>query len=147
MGALDPFIRPCRVGVAPGIDLIGSIPGECLDPVMVFNAGRHQHLLTSHAHSYQGWRVHLSLALDSPDTRPVQPPKSERSLLSRKWVDSIIITRGWPHDFRGRKHCRSARGTFSGSTPLPNGNFLGVDMKYILNIIFILSRNILEDIR
>ena len=54
--------------------LIGSIRRECLDQVIVFSEGHLRRLLTSYFHYYHLWRTHLSLAMDSPDGRPVQPP-------------------------------------------------------------------------
>jgi len=55
--------------------VIGSIRRECLDRVMVFNEGHLRCLRTGYSHSYHCWRTLLSLAMECPDTRPVQPPE------------------------------------------------------------------------
>src|SRR4051794_31364132 len=52
--------------------LIGSIRRECLDHVIVFGERHLRHVLRSYAEYYNGVRTHLSLAKDSPLTRPVQ---------------------------------------------------------------------------
>jgi hypothetical protein len=41
---------------------------------MVFSEAHLRCLLTSYFHYYHHWRTHLSLAMECPDTRPVQPP-------------------------------------------------------------------------
>ncbi len=55
--------------------VIGSIRRECLDYVVVFNERHLRGVLSSYVDHYRGTRTHLSLNKDSPDTRPVQPPK------------------------------------------------------------------------
>ena len=55
--------------------VIGSIRRECLDQVVVFNEGHLRRLLATYFQYYHRWRTHLSLAMDCPDTRPVQPPE------------------------------------------------------------------------
>src|SRR4051794_8609222 len=52
--------------------LIGSIRRECVDHVIVFGERHLRHVLRSYAEYYNGVRTHLSLAKDSPLTRPVQ---------------------------------------------------------------------------
>ena len=42
---------------------------------MVFSEGHLRRLLASHFHYSHRWRTHLSLAMDCPDARPVQPPE------------------------------------------------------------------------
>jgi len=54
--------------------VIGSIRRECLDQVIIFSEGHLRRLLCGYFHYYHRWRTHLSLAMDCPDTRPVQPP-------------------------------------------------------------------------
>ncbi len=54
--------------------VIGSIRRECLDHVLVFSEGHLRRLLASYFHYYHRWRTHLSLAMDCPDARRVQPP-------------------------------------------------------------------------
>ncbi len=55
--------------------VIGSIRRECLDHMIVFNEAslyRHVKLFVSYYHQA---RTHLSLAKDTSETRPVQPPE------------------------------------------------------------------------
>jgi putative transposase len=53
--------------------LIGTLRCECFDHVIVLNASHTRRILTGYLHYYHRWRTHLSLAMDSPDSRPVQP--------------------------------------------------------------------------
>jgi len=55
--------------------VIGSIRRECLDHVIVFSEGHLRRLVTSYVDYYHRWRTHLSLAMDAPDGRAVQPPE------------------------------------------------------------------------
>jgi transposase InsO family protein len=52
--------------------LIGSIRRECLDHVIVFSEGHLRRVLATYFDYYRRWRTHLSLAMESPETRPVQ---------------------------------------------------------------------------
>lgn len=52
--------------------LIGSIRRECLDHIVVFGEGHLRRVLKMYAEYYNGARTHLSLAKDSPVSRPVQ---------------------------------------------------------------------------
>jgi putative transposase len=54
--------------------LIGTLRRECFDHVIVLNASHARRILTCYLRHYHRWRTHLSLAKDSPDSRPVQPP-------------------------------------------------------------------------
>src|SRR6266700_3757759 len=54
--------------------LIGSIRRECLDHVIVWNETSLRRTLRSYFHYYHHWRTHLSLAMDCPQSRPIQPP-------------------------------------------------------------------------
>jgi len=54
--------------------VIGTLRRECFDHVIVVNASHARRILTDYLHYYHRWRTHLSLAMDSPDSRPVQPP-------------------------------------------------------------------------
>ncbi len=55
--------------------VIGSIRRECLDHMIVFNeASLYQHVKVFISY-YHHTRTHLSLAKDTPETRPVQPPE------------------------------------------------------------------------
>ncbi len=52
--------------------LIGSIRRECLDHVVVFGERHLRRVLTKYADYYNGARTHLSLAKDSPVSRPIR---------------------------------------------------------------------------
>ena len=54
--------------------LIGSIRRDCLDHVIVFNERHLKRLLSRYFEYYHHWRTHLSLSMDSPESRPVQLP-------------------------------------------------------------------------
>lgn len=58
--------------------LIGSIRRDCLDHVIVFNDRHLKRILTGYFGYYHRWRTHLSLAMDSPESRPVQPSELGR---------------------------------------------------------------------
>ena len=53
--------------------LIGSIRRECLDHTIVFGEHHLRRILGEYFQYYHRWRTHLSLAMDSPDGRTVQP--------------------------------------------------------------------------
>jgi transposase InsO family protein len=55
--------------------LIGSIRRECLDHVIVFSEAHLRRVLARYFADYHRWRTHLSLAMDSPEGRPIQPPE------------------------------------------------------------------------
>jgi transposase InsO family protein len=58
--------------------VIGSIRRECLDHVIVFNAGslsRYLHLFLRYYHES---RTHLGLQKDTPEPRPIQGPEAGR---------------------------------------------------------------------
>ena len=52
--------------------LIGSIPRECLDHVVVFGERHLRHVLLSYMNYYNEARTHLSLEKDSPVSRNVE---------------------------------------------------------------------------
>jgi putative transposase len=54
--------------------LIGSIRRECLNQVIVLHEQHLHRLLTGYFTYYHPWRTHLSLAMDCPKPRPIQPP-------------------------------------------------------------------------
>ena len=58
--------------------VIGSIRRECLDHVIVINERHLSGVLESYKKYYNRSRTHLSLQLDCPDTRPVEPPSAGR---------------------------------------------------------------------
>jgi hypothetical protein len=43
--------------------------------VIVLGAAHLRRVLAGYVAYYHRWRTHLSLVMDSPDTRPVQPPE------------------------------------------------------------------------
>ena len=54
--------------------VIGSIRRECLDHVMVLSAAHLRRALRRYFDYYLHWRTHLSLEMDCPEPRAVQPP-------------------------------------------------------------------------
>jgi len=54
--------------------LIGSIRRDCLDHVIVLNERHLKRILTRYFDYYHRWRTHLSLRMDSPESRSVQLP-------------------------------------------------------------------------
>jgi transposase InsO family protein len=56
--------------------MIGSIRRDCLDHVVVLNERHLKRILASYFNYYHRWRTHLSLKMDSPSSRLVQPPGS-----------------------------------------------------------------------
>ena len=55
--------------------VIGSIRRECLDHIIVFQESSLRRTLNSYFDYYHRSRTHLSLGKDSPEPRPIQPPK------------------------------------------------------------------------
>ena len=55
--------------------LIGSVRRECLDHIMVLSERHLKRILSQYFEYYHRWRTHLSLEMDTPISRPVQPPK------------------------------------------------------------------------
>lgn len=56
--------------------LIGSIRRECLDHVIVLNERHLRRILTEYLSYYHQYRTHLSLDMDCPETRPIQPKEA-----------------------------------------------------------------------
>ena len=54
--------------------VIGSIRRDCLDHVVVLNDRHLTRILTRYFNYYHRWRTHLSLEMDSPESRSVQLP-------------------------------------------------------------------------
>jgi transposase InsO family protein len=72
MGIKEVVIAPKSPWQHPYVErLIGSIRRECLDHVMVFHEQHLQRILASYFAYYHPWRIHLSLAMDCPEPRPV----------------------------------------------------------------------------
>ena len=55
--------------------LIGSIRRDCLDHAIVLTGHHLKRMLASYFRYYHSWRTHRSLEMDSPNSRPVQPPE------------------------------------------------------------------------
>jgi len=55
--------------------VIGSIRRDCLDHVVVLNDRHLMRILTRYFNYYHCWRTHLSLGMDSPESRSVQSPE------------------------------------------------------------------------
>jgi putative transposase len=75
MGIKEVLTAPQSPWQNPYVErLIGSIRRECLNQVIVLHE-RHLHrLLTGYFAYYHHWRTPLSLAMDCPKPRPIQPP-------------------------------------------------------------------------
>jgi transposase InsO family protein len=54
--------------------VIGSIRRECLDHAIVLNERHLRRLLKEYLAYYHGYRTHLGLGKDCPETRAVEPP-------------------------------------------------------------------------
>ena len=54
--------------------LIGSIRRDCLNHVIVLNERHLKRILTRYFDYYHHWRTHLSLGMDSHESRPIQTP-------------------------------------------------------------------------
>jgi hypothetical protein len=54
--------------------LIGSIRRDCLDHVIVLNERHLKRILNRYFDYYHRWRTHLSLEMDTPESRLVQRP-------------------------------------------------------------------------
>jgi putative transposase len=67
--------------------LIGSIRRECLDHVIVLNKSGLRRILKSYLEYYERLRTHLSLAKDTPISRPIQSLASGRiqRMLTGRW--------------------------------------------------------------
>ena len=58
--------------------LVGSIRGECLDHVIVWNERSLRRALHNYFAYYQRLRTHLALGKDAPELRTVEPPEQGR---------------------------------------------------------------------
>src|ERR1700687_2883680 len=75
MGIREVLTAPQSLWQNPYVErIIGSIRRKCSDHIMVFNeAGLHR-VLKDYFGYYEHCRTHLSLAEDSPSSRPIQSP-------------------------------------------------------------------------
>jgi putative transposase len=75
MGIDEVIIAPRSPWQNPYVErVIGSIRRELLDHVIIVNEQHLRRLLTEYIAYYPRWRTHLSLAMDCPEPRPVEPP-------------------------------------------------------------------------
>lgn len=84
LGVRDSPIRPHSPWQNGHVErLIGSIRRECLDHIVIINAGHLRRILQAYARYYNQHRTHLALAKDSPHCRPVEHlgPISSRPML------------------------------------------------------------------
>ena len=58
--------------------VIGSIRRDALDHVMVLNEQHLRRMMRTYIDYYHEWRTHLSLEMDTPESRAVQPPELGR---------------------------------------------------------------------
>jgi putative transposase len=76
MGITEVRMAPHSPWQSPYVErLIGSIRRECLDHVIVLNAGHLRRTLRTYFAHYHQWRCHQGLAMDCPQPRAVQPPE------------------------------------------------------------------------
>ncbi len=76
LGIEETLIAPRSPWQSPYVErLIGSIRRECVDHVIILNENHLKRVLASYFDYYHRWRVHRSLEMDSPETRPIQPPE------------------------------------------------------------------------
>ena len=69
--------------------LIGSIRRECLDHVVVFDAGHLRRLLSGYFAYYHGSRTHQSLEMDCPERRLVQGVESGNVIVANPQVGRL----------------------------------------------------------
>ena len=75
LGVGEVLIAPRKPWQNPFAErIIGSIRRECLDHVIVLNERHLKRILSSYFNYYHTWRTHLSLEMDTPEHRPIQPP-------------------------------------------------------------------------
>jgi putative transposase len=76
MGIEEVLIAPRSPWQNPYVErLIGSIRREVLDHVIILNERHLWRVLQSYLGYYHRWRTHLSLLMDCPHPRSVQPPE------------------------------------------------------------------------
>jgi putative transposase len=78
--------------------IIGSIRRDCLDHVVVLNDRYLKRILKSYFNYYHHWRTHLSLGMDSPESRSVQLPALGKVVHNQRSVAYITIMNGWQLD-------------------------------------------------
>ena len=78
--------------------IIGSIRRDCLDHVVVLNDRHLKRILKSYFNYYHHWHTHLSMGMDSPESRSVQSPVLGKVVHNQRSVVYITIMNGWRHD-------------------------------------------------
>jgi putative transposase len=79
MGIAEVLTTPHRPWQNPFVErLIGSVPRECLDHIVVLGERHLCRILTAYFAYYHRARTHLSLDKDAPDVRPVEGPEAGR---------------------------------------------------------------------
>jgi putative transposase len=77
MDVKEVLIAPRSPWQTPFVEhVIGSIRRDCLDHVIVWNEERLRRILRSYCGYYHDWRTHLSLDMDCPEPRAVQPAEA-----------------------------------------------------------------------
>ncbi|MGH1482372.1 MAG: integrase core domain-containing protein [Geminicoccales bacterium] len=72
MGIGEVLIAPRSLWQNPYVErVIGSIRRDCLDHVIIVNERHLRRILSRHLDYYHSSRTHLSLAKDTPVTRPI----------------------------------------------------------------------------
>ena|SRR5688500_2298893 len=72
--------------------VIGSIRRDALDHVIVLNERHLRRVLRTYVNYYHHWRTHLSLEMDTPASRAVQPPdfgSGQETTRSRRSAPSL----------------------------------------------------------
>lgn len=78
--------------------VIGSIRGEHLDHVIIFNERHLRRVLPPNLEYYHRTRTHLSLDKDCSDPRPIMPCKIGKVVAFRKLAACITATNASPPD-------------------------------------------------
>ena len=74
MGIEEVLIAPSSPWQNPYCErVIGSIRRDCLNHVIVLNERHLKRILSGYFDYYHKWRTHLSLKMDCPKPRPIQP--------------------------------------------------------------------------
>jgi hypothetical protein len=75
LGITEVLSAPCSPWQNPYVErLIGSTRRECLAHIMVLSEWHLKRILSRYFDDDHRWRTHLSLDMDCPEARPVQPP-------------------------------------------------------------------------
>jgi putative transposase len=89
LGLEQKVIAPRCPWQNPAVErLISSIRRECLDHVIIFNAGHLHHVLTDYLAYYHRHRTHRGLEQDCPEPRPIEPPE-QGNIVELPLVDGL----------------------------------------------------------